>query len=1133
MNALDVLKALRVVNASLHREGDNLVLNSPRGSVSPELAEEIRINRTELLDLLKLADTYDHENATITPLSRPKHIPLGLAQQRFWYLASVSPETAICSLPEVYRLSGELDVAMLETAINRIIDRHEILRTRIVEHGSEMVQVIDPEIDFRLNNIDLSTTNASMDELIHQINITRAKPIPMDQAPMLKTTLYCLGPKDHVLLWMPHHVIWDGWSFDIFLKELQYIYGALKAGKDPVLMPLTLQYADYALWHRKQMEGDRLTQHLEFWNTQLSGELPVLELTTDRPRPDVMTYKGSRAMLNINGNITARLTQIGKEEGATLFMVLLAGFYAFLYRYTGQEDLIVGSPVQSRIYEDTENIIGAFVNTLILRTQLSPSISFRKLVRQVKALCVSAYDHQDTPFEILAKEFETERTMSRSALYQVLFSYQDVTNRDATLGALKLDQIHLETPIAPTDLNVWLMGTGDGVIGGIDYATALFDHVTVEQMIAHYCVLLAAGANNPHVAIGSLPVMSRRELEWLTERATGPVLELPQLSIDQLIDQQALQTPEAIAVRDNNTSLTYQQLLSKAKLIAAQLHQQNVGEHTLVGVCVERNADLLPILLGIFKSGAAYVPLDPTFPNNRLEYMISDAALSVIITDEKAHKSLPQKAKVAHIMVDDLLDAGRLNSKDISLPQLTASRLAYVIYTSGSTGKPKGVENSHYAAINLLLSIREQLSVQNNDQLLAITTLSFDISVLELFLPLISGAAVIVADQGTTRDGEALMQLIVNSEPTILQATPAIWRVLKNLNWVGAKSLKVLCGGEEMPQDLAQWLCSVSKLALNVYGPTETTVWSSMYRVKGDEHHIPIGAPIHNTRMYVLDKQLNLLPAGVKGDLYIAGDGLAVGYRNLPELTAERFVDDTVMNDGSRMYFTGDRAKWLSDGLLEFYGRSDYQAKIRGFRIELGEIETNLLLHPAIKQSVVTIREDRPDDVRMVAYVVVDPSHHITITEVRRHLQSNLPNYMIPQYVVELNELPMTPSGKLDRKALPTPLGGILDEDIYMPPRTEMERTLAKVWQDILNVDRVSIHDNFFDLGGHSLLSMHVVAIIRERLGMQISIRNMFLNNLEQISMQCESSIKDLDNDAKQRHTFLNLLDKIKIKIGL
>lgn len=1133
MNALDVLKALRDVNASLHRDGDNLVLNSSRGSISSELAEEIRINRTELLDLLKVADGSERGNVRIVAHTRPQNIPLGLTQQRFWYLASVSPESAIYNLPAAFRLSGELDIALLESTINRIIDRHEILRTRIVENRSEVVQAIEPKINFRLNTVDLSNVDAAMDEMMHRIDIARDIPIPMDQAPMLKTILYRLGPKDHVLFWMPHHVVWDGWSFDIFLKELQSIYGALEAGAEPVLAPLPLQFADYALWQRQLSEGGKLAQQMKFWRTHLFGELPVLALTTDRPRPDMMSYEGRRVVLDIDGDTIERLAQIGRKENATLFMVLLAGFYTFLYRYTGQEDLIVGSPVQSRINEDTDNIIGVFVNTLVLRTQLSPSLSFQQLVRQVKELCVSVYDYQDTPFELLVDEFEKERTMSRNPLYQVLFSYQDVTERGTTLGSLNLNQIHIETSVAPTDLTVWLMETGNGLIGGIDYATALFDRATVENMIAHYCQLLAACADNPLAAIGSLPMLSSKELAWLTQHATGPRLALPAMSVDQLIEEKALQAPEAIAVESGNVSLTYQQLVKKSALVKSQLWQKNIGEGDLVGICVKRNIDLLPLLLGIFKAGAGYVPLDPDYPTSRLEHIISDAALSTIITDEKASKSLPQSTKVTCLMVKEMLNERSLDGEGASQLKLSASRLAYVIYTSGSTGKPKGVEVSHHAVVNLLLSMRKLLSVQSKDRLLAITTLSFDISVLELFLPLISGGTVIVADQETTRDGEALKRLILSSEPSIIQATPVTWRMLKNLNWMGAKSLKVLCGGEEMPKDIAHWLSSVSKLALNVYGPTETTVWSSMYQVKGNEHHIPIGAPIHNTRMYVLDKQLNLLPPCVKGDLYIAGDGLAVGYRNLSNMTAERFVDDTVVNDGSRMYCTGDQAKWLSNGILEFYGRYDHQVKIRGFRIELGEIEAGLLLHPAIRQSVVTIREDRPDDVRLVAYVVLNPKHNITITDVRKHLQNDLPGYMIPQYVIELDELPLTPNGKIDRKALPRPLGGVLNENIYMPPRTEMERTLAKIWQDVLNIDRVSIHDNFFEIGGHSLLSMQVITIIREKLAKNISPKAILFNNLEQISQQCESSIENLENRAQQNSVYRNFLDRIKTTIGM
>lgn len=1033
-------------------------------------------------------------------------MPLGLTQWRFWYLANLAPESAIYNLPAAFRLAGELDVGALEDALNLIIARHEILRTRVALRDYEPVQEILPSIDLRLEVIDLSELDSlqRMPELLRQIDVERAIPLPMTSAPMLKTALFKLAPDDYVLFWMPHHVIWDGWSFDIFLAELAQLYGELETGGTAKLDPLPIQYVDYACWHRNLVESDGIDQQLEYWRTQLSGELPVLELPTDRPRPEMMSFDGARSQLGLNAETMKQLNNMAREEGATMFMVLLAGLYAVLHRYTGQRDLIVGSPVQSRINGDVEQLIGVFVNTLVLRVKLTPDMTFRELLRAVKQCCVASYDYQDTPFETLVDEFETERTLSRNPLYQVLFSYQDVTNRDPNVGSLGLSQIHIETSVAPTDLTVWVMETGAGLEGGIDYATDLFDAATIEALISHYTYLMESAAFESSASIGALAMVPEAEQKELMSQASGKRMSIPSDSVDALIAKAAEAYPDNVAVRCDDQTVSYEELIARSSHLASSLKARGIGPKDRVGICLQRGINLIPLLLAVFRSGAAYVPLDPGFPRMRIEHMVGDAGLKLIVTEAEVRGALPSGNETEICLLSELLDekSGSGACEPVALAQ--TSSLAYTIYTSGSTGKPKGVEIPHAAIVNLLLSMADELQIEPSDSLLAVTTLSFDISVLELFLPLTQGASVVLADIATTQDAANLRKLLEQSAPTIMQATPASWRMLKDASWQGDANLTVLCGGEEMPRDLAKWLVHCNRRVANVYGPTETTVWSSIHWVAQDEQGksaIPIGRPIANTQLFILDDRFNLVPPLVQGDLYIGGLGLALGYRNLADMTAERFLTVSLLGEEMRVYKTGDRASRRRDGSIDFHGRSDLQVKVRGFRIELGDVETAMLELEEIREAAAVVQSTQNSEARLVAYIVFDNDADITTSELRKALRKSLPDYMVPSIFTELKELPKTPNGKVDRQALPDSTQNTLASgQDFREAKSEEERTISEIWRGLLDIDNISMNDNFFDLGGFSLLAMRCVARVEEKTGVRLNPRELFFRSAGQLA---------------------------------
>jgi amino acid adenylation domain-containing protein len=902
-----------------------------------------------------------------------------------------------------------------------------------------------------------------------------------------------LAAEEHVLLLTMHHMISDGWSHGLFWRDLAVLYEAFDTCKPTPLPALPIQYADFACWQRQWLRGEALETQLTYWKQQLAG-LATLHLPTDYPRPAVQTFRGARHPMVLSQSLVEALKVLSQRHGVTLFMTLLAVFQALLHRYTGQDDIPVGSLIANRNRVEIEELIGFFVNTLVLRTDLSGNPSFRDLLGRVRAVCLGAYAHQDLPFEKLLEELRPQRELSRNPLFQVLFALHNTPRQAPELLGLSVSSLEVDPGTARFDLALDLWETPEGLHGWFEYSTGLFDAATIARIEGHLQTLLEGIVAAPQQRLSMLPLLTADErhrllVEWNTTGIDSPHDQC----IHQIFEAQVAQTPDAVAVVCEGELLTYCELNRRANQVAHYLGTLGVGPEVLVGLCMERSLEMIVGLLGILKAGGAYVPLDPAYPQERLAFMLEDAQVAVLLTQEQLSGELPEhRAHTICLDTDWKTIAGKSEANPVS--GVTADNLAYVIYTSGSTGSPKGVQILHRAVVNFFNSMSQQPGLTAQDILLAVTSVSFDIAALELYLPLIVGACLVVVSRDVAMDGAQLMKKLANSGATVMQATPATWSLLLEAGWQDSKHLKILCGGEALPCELAVQLLARGSSLWNMYGPTETTIWSAVYPVDLQERSIHIGRPIANTQVYVLDRHLQPIPIGVPGELYVGGVGLARGYLHRPELTAERFIPNPFSTEpGARLYKTGDLVRYLPDGNLEFLGRLDDQIKLRGCRIELGEIEAVLGQHPAVRQVVVLAREDAPGDTRLVAYVVPQQEPPPTSSVLRNFLQQRLPSFMVPSAFVLVHALPLTPNGKLDRRALPAPAQTRSQpQDTCMAPQDALELQLTKIWEKVLGITPIGVRENFFELGGHSLLAVRLFAQIKKAFGRQLPLATLF-----------------------------------------
>jgi len=1040
---------------------------------------------------------------------RPATGPLSFGQEQLWVIDQLAPGSPAYNIVEGLRLSGPLDVAALERALAAVVRRHEALRTtfRAATADGRPVQVIAPALAVPLRVVDLGALPAATREAAAQERAAEEARLPFDfgRGPLLRATLLRLDAGAHLLVLVVHHIVADGWSMGLLIRELAACYAAAVDGAEaPAELPvLPVQYADFARQQREWLRGENIADHLAYWTQQLGGMPDSLDLPADRPRPPVQTFRGAWYEFALPAELYAAIVRLSQKERVTPFMTLLAAFQALLHRYTGRDDIVVGSPVAGRTRTETEGLIGLFMGMLVLRGDLAGDPTFRELLGRARDLALDAYDHQDMPFEHLVEELRPARDPSRNPLFQVMFALQNMPAPPNNMAGVDLRREEIHTGTAKFDLSLILIPqTEDGGLRGLlEYNTDLFEEATIARMAEHFRTLLEGIAADPDRRLSALPLLTEVERRQLLVDWNSTVAPLPEATLPALVAAQAARTPDAVAVVCADEELTYAALEGRADRLARRLRELGVGPDVLVGLYTERSLAMVVGLLGILKAGGAYVPLDPSFPVERLAFMAADAALPVLVTQAALVGRLPAHAARV-VLLDDPdpdPDAAAGDAGDAG-GGATLDDLAYVLYTSGSTGHPKGVQIPHRALVNFLASMRRAPGLTAADTLLAVTTLSFDIAGLELYLPLIVGARLVVAGRDVAVDGAALAATLTRTGATVMQATPATWRLLLDAGWQGDPRLTALCGGEALPGELAARLRPRVGALWNMYGPTETTIWSTIQEVAepvgAAGEVVPIGRPIANTQTYVLDGHMRPVPVGVPGELCIGGAGLARGYLGRPALTAERFVPDPFATaPGARLYKTGDRARYRPDGTLEYLGRLDNQVKVRGYRIELGEVEATLAAHPAVRQAVVTVREDTPGDARLVAYVVPEPGGAPAAEELRALLRERLPAYMVPSAFVALAAFPLTPNGKVDRRALPAPDAAQpadTDAGAYVAPRTPTEREVATVWAEVLKLARVGAEDDFFDIGGHSLLATQVVARLRAARGPGMSLRTLF-----------------------------------------
>jgi aspartate racemase len=1023
--------------------------------------------------------------------------PLSFAQERLWFLNQWIPDSPVYNISRAIRFYGALNVTSLRYALEAIVSRHESLRTTFALEEGEPVQIISEGGRVEMPLVDLDGRFGSEEDRaaeVQRLATEEAQRVfDLTQGPLLRTSLLRLAEDEHVLLLNMHHIISDGWSMGVFLRELAALYEACSTGKPASLSELPIQYADFAVWQREWLQGEVLDAQLAHWKRLLGDSPAVLELPTDHPRPATQTFRGARQPVVLPRHVSEGFKALSRHEGVTLYMALLAAFKTLLYRYTGQEDFALGSPVAGRNRGEIEGLIGFFVNTLVLRADLSGDPTFRELLVRVRKVALNAFAHQELPFEKLVAELQPKRDLSHTPLFQVMFALQNVPPPALEFSNLTMEPVEIGSGTSKFDLMVSMSDTKAGLQGWIEYSTDLFEADTISRMARHFQTLVDGIVTDPEQRISRLPMLTQAErrqslVEWNDTGADYPRDEC----IHQLFERQAGLTPDAVAVVFEKDFLTYRELNRRANQLAHRLQALGVGPDVLVGILVERSLEMVVGLLGILKAGGAYVPLDPAYPKERLALMLEDAGVPVLLTQAPLAPELPAHgAKIVCLDKDWAIIARESDQAPAS--RTTAENLAYVIYTSGSTGRPKGVQILHRAVVNFLESMRRQPGLTDRDILLSVTTLSFDIAVLELFLPLSVGARTVVVSHEVAADGAQLAQKLVGSGATVMQATPATWRILLEVGWEGSEQLKILCGGEALSRELANSLLKKGSSLWNLYGPTETTIWSTAHKITSGIDPVSIGRPIANTQVYILDDNLQPLPIGVPGQLYIGGDGLARGYHNRPELTREKFIPEPFSGTGLRIYSTGDLARYRPDGNIELLGRIDHQVKIRGFRIELGEIETVLSQHSDVRQAVVVVREDTPGEKRLVAYIVPPPGQSPTVADLRAFLGAKLPEYMVPTAFVTLETFPLTPNGKVNRRALPAPDTTRPElEKALVTPRDTLELQMVKMWEEILGVQAIGIRDNFFDLGGHSLLGVRLFARIKEEFGQELPLATLF-----------------------------------------
>jgi amino acid adenylation domain-containing protein len=1109
------LAHLYSLDAKLWIEDANLRCSIPEDVLTDELSVELRSRKSEIINFLRQAKSSTNYTQAITPAARNGNLPLSFAQQRLWFLEQLQPDSYTYNLPTAVRLTGILDVELLERSLNTIIQRHELLRTNFKTVDGNPVVHIQPSVTLPLTVIDLQNFNPiEQDEEVRNLALKEAQ-TPFDLATdvLLRVKILQLAEDENVVLFTMHHIISDGWSMEILVKEFATLYTAFSSNQPSPLPELAIQYVDFAIWQRQWLQGEVLETQLDYWRQQLGGILPVLQLPTDYPRGRVQTFRGAIESFSLSPQLSQDIIKLAKNAGVTPFVTLLTAYKILLHRYTGQTDILVGTPVANRHRREIEGLIGFFVNTLVLRTNLADNPSFQELLQQIRNTTWQAYDHQDIPFEKLVEVLQPERDLSFNPLFQVKFRLENAPTEKLELPGLTLTPLNRTEASAKLDLSLDMYETSEGFVGAFEYNRDLFAPETINRMVGHFQTLLTAIVENPQKRISELPLLTDKEKQTILIDWNQTQVEFPShLTFQDLFGAQVEKTPDAVAVIFENQSLTYRELNQKSNQVAHYLKQKGVKPEVIVGLCVERSPLMIIALLGILKAGGAYLPLDPNYPPERLGYMLADSQVPILLTETSLKVATSSSYEIIYLDTDwETISQCSIENPE---SEVKPENLAYLIYTSGSTGKPKGVLIPHIGLTNLTQHKIQVCDVHPGDCVLQFFSLSFDASIPEIIMALGSGAKLCLAKPESLLPGETLLQLLRDNAVTHITITPSALSLLPSADLPHLRM--VLVGGEApSPELIAKW--SQGRRFINAYGPTEVTVNASMVLCGNGHPLLPTIRPSANKQLYILDNYLQPVPIGVIGELYIGGIGLARGYLNRPDLTAQRFISkpfnqstvnsqQSTINSDSRLYKTGDLACYLPDGRIKLLGRVDNQVKIRGFRIEPQEVETVLCQHPGVRAGVVIVREDKPGEKRLVAYVIPNEEAEEQGSRgageqgrenlpnpqsLRTFMREKLPEYLVPSAFVLLEDLPLTPNGKVDTHALPAP-EQVLANAEFIAPRTEIEAQLADIYAQILKLEKVSIHDDFFELGGHSLIATQLIAQALQVFQVELTVMDLF-----------------------------------------
>ena len=1152
----EFLSHLYSLDVKLWIEDDSVRCSIPEDVLTDTLNAELRSRKMEIVKFLHQAQiaskVYAH---SIQPADRNATLPLSFAQQRLWFLEQLQPGSATYNIPTAVRLTGSLNITVLTRSLNEIVRRHEVLRTQFPTVDGNPLLTIQPSVEVLVPVVDLQALNPlEQNDEVRSLFIQEARqPFDLATDVLLRVKLLHLGVDEYVVLFTMHHIVFDGWSMDILVGELATLYSAFAANQPSPLPELAIQYVDFAVWQRQWLQGEVLETQIAYWRQQLGGTLPVLQLPTDYPRSRVQTFLGAIESFSLSSDLSTAIASLASSAGVTPFIILLTAYKILLHRYTGQTDLLVGTPVANRHRRETEGLIGFFVNTLVLRTNLAGNPTFQELLEQVRGTTWQAYDHQDIPFEKLVEVLQPERDLSFNPLFQVKFRLENHKHEKLQLPGLTLSPLQRTEASAKLDLSLDMYETSEGLVGAFEYNQGLFAPQTIARMVEHLQTLLAGIVSNPEQRISELPLLTELERQqMLVDWNQTQVEYQSNRTFGQLFEAQVEKTPDAIALIFENHSLTYRELNQQSNQVAHYLKQRGVQPEVIVGICVERSPQMIIGLLGILKAGGAYLPLDPNYPSERLAYMLADSQVPILLTVEEGRgqgaggegERLSRNYEV--ICLDREWEVIKNYSTDNPECQVTPANLAYLIYTSGSTGTPKGVLIPHSGLTNLTEHKINICDVHPGDCVLQFFSLSFDASIPEIIMGLGCGAKLCLAKSESLLPGAGLLQLLRDNAVTHITITPSALSLLPTEDLPNLRM--ILVGGEApSPELIVRW--SKGRRFINAYGPTEVTVNASMVLCGNGHPLLPTIRPSANKQLYILDSYLQPVPIGVIGELYIGGVGVARGYLNRPDLTAERFVpnpfgqstppptpplakgrgdfdvsqrrgwgDAEINSQHSKtLYKTGDLASYLPDGRIKLLGRIDHQVKIRGFRIEPQEVEAVLCQHPDVRAGVVFVREDQPGEKRLVAYIVPDSA--ITPTELRRFMREKLPEYLVPTAFVLLDALPLTANGKVDTHSLPIP-EQVHSTTKFIAPRTDIEVQLASIYAQILNLKQVSIHDDFFDLGGHSLLATQLIAQSLQVFQVELTVIDLFdaptVAGLAERILQQQLSMPDATDEERE-----------------